>query len=163
MSSSTEQIQRIHDEMSIRDLVARFANACSPPNYDAFARLWLPGEENSPSWSLSAPYATSVSGIDGIVALLQRLLGTRDFFVQFAHSGVVEIDGASATGRWIMHEVAKGPGKTYYNNYAIYDDEYTKLDGKWYFQSRSYTYMFLDSTPFGGEVCEPVKRWFQQI
>jgi hypothetical protein len=161
MSSSTDQFQRIADELSIRDLVARFANACSPPNYDAFATLWLPGDQNNPQWTLSDPYAMSATGIGEIVAMLRRLLATRDFFVQLVHSGVVEIDGDRATGRWIMREVAKGPGETYYNNFAIYDDEFNKVNGKWYFARRSYTYMFLDSSSFGGIVCNPVTAWFQ--
>lgn len=161
MSSPTDQIQHIADELSIRDLVARFANACSPPTYEAFSKLWLPGEENSPKWTLSDPYVMSATGIDEIVSMLKRLLATRDFFVQLVHSGVVEIDGNKATGRWIMREVAKGPGETYYNNFAIYDDDFSKVDGTWYFARRSYTYMFLDSTSFGGSVCKPVAAWFQ--
>lgn len=160
MSSTTEQIQRIADELSIRDLVARFANACNPPNHEGFANLWNLDPDDKPVWTLSEPFAMTATGTDEIVAMLDKLLGPRDFFVQFVHSGVVEIDGSRATGRWIMHEVAKGPGDTYYKNFAIYEDRYSKKGDKWYFSRRDYKYMFLDSGPFGGDVCPPVKNWF---
>ncbi|KAK4946776.1 hypothetical protein LTR10_014278 [Elasticomyces elasticus] len=157
MSPSAAEVQSIADERSIRNLVARFANATAPVNYDAFAQLWLPSEEIQATWSLSEPFAMSASGVTDIVAMLDKLLAERDFFVQMVHSGVVTLDGDRATGRWICHEVAKGPGETYYNNYAVYEDWYRKLDEKWYFARRDYKYMFLDSTPFNGSSC-PLSR-----
>ncbi|KAL6248305.1 hypothetical protein RBB50_004560 [Rhinocladiella similis] len=162
-------IQRLADESSIRDLVARFANACSPPDSLAFAKLWIPDTETKKAaWTLSEPFAMSETGVSSIVAMLEKLLEPWDFFVQLVHSGVVEIDestgGTSATGRFILREVAKGGSAStegaYYNNFAIYEDQYAKVDGKWYFARRDYKYMFLDSGPFGGNVCLPIQGWY---
>lgn len=153
MSRLESRIQRIEDERAIRDLVSRFANSCSPPNYDAFSKLWAPGREGQqPVWTLTEPFPMSASGIDEIMGMLVRLLKPRNFFVQLVHSGVIEIDGDRASGRWIMREVAKGPGETYYNNFAIYEDEMEKTGGNWYFTRRDYKYMFLDSSSFEGRV-----------
>lgn len=161
--SSTDQIQRIADELSIRDLVARFANACNPPNSEAFAKLWVPDAVKPPTWTLSEPFAMSETGVDKIVDMLEKLLKPWDFFVQLVHSGVVDIDGDRATGRFIMREVAKGPNETYYNNFAIYEDEFCKVDGRWYFARRDYKYMFLDSGAFGGNACPPIAGWFDFV
>ncbi|KAJ9603795.1 hypothetical protein H2200_011981 [Cladophialophora chaetospira] len=162
MSTSTQQLQRLADELEIRSLVARFANACNPPNLEAFGKLWVPDTHQKGEWSLSEPFTTSATGVDDIVTLLDKLLQPWDFFVQLVHSGVVDIDGDEATGRFIMHEVAKGPNETYYNNFAIYEDKYCKVDGKWFFAKRHYNYMFLDSGPFGGNVCPPIEGWFSR-
>jgi hypothetical protein len=51
-----------------------------------------------------------------------------------------------------MHEVGKGPGEVYYNNFAFYEDFMEKQDGKWYFARRNYKYMFLDSDSFAGKM-----------
>ena len=150
MSSSAAQIQSIADELEIRTLVARFADSCTPPNYENFSKLWLPDSENKAVWSLSAPFVMSATGVDDIMAMLDKLLGPREFFVQLVHSGVVTLEGDSATGRWILREIARGPGETYYNNFAVYDDEYRKADGKWYFSKRHYNYVFLDDSTFQG-------------
>jgi len=119
-------------------------------------------EDDKPVWTLSKPFSMSATGVDAITTMLEKLLVTWDFFVQLVHSGVIEVAGERATGRWILREVAKGPGETYYNDFAVYEDQYTKISGKWYFTRRDYTYMFLDSGPFGGVVCEPAKGWPQR-
>lgn len=162
MSTSTEQLQRITDDLEIRDLVARFANACSPPNLEAFAKLWIPDAHEKAKWIVTEPFTSSATGVADIVALLDKLLAPWDFFVQLVHTGVVKIDGNNATGRFIVREVGKGPNETYYNNFAIYEDRYSKVEGKWYIARRQYDYMFLDSGPFGGNICPPIKGWFDR-
>lgn len=158
MCGLEKRIQRIEDEQAIRDLVARFANACSPPNVDTFSKLWVPTGDAKPVWTLTEPFQMAANGIDEIMDMLDKLLQPRDFFVQLVHSGVVEINDNHATGRWIMREVAKGPGEMYYNNFAIYEDMLQKVEGSWYFARRSYKYMFLDSSSFGGQIFSLSKR-----
>ncbi|CAI7631222.1 unnamed protein product [Penicillium pancosmium] len=149
--SAMDRIQHIEDELAIRDLVARFANACSPPDYKSFAKLLVPDNNRKPSWILSFPFSMSATGVNEIVDMVKGLLESRDFFAQMLHSGVIEIDGDCATGRWIMHEIGKRPGESYYNNFAIYEDVMRKIDGSWFFSQREYKYMFLDSSSFEGQ------------
>jgi len=94
----------------------------------------------------------SATGVDDIVALCDKLRTSRDFFVQLVHSGILDIKHDQATGRWILREVAKGPGEVYYNNFSLYEDVMEKQSGKWYFVRRDYKYMFLDSDQFPGKV-----------
>ena len=159
------ELRRISDELAIRNLVAQFANACSPHDLDKFAGLWVPDEDCSPAdratWTLSEPFAMSKTGVADVLAMHKSLAEPWDFFVQLVHSGVVDIgdDGHTAQGRFILREVAKGPKETYYNNFAIYEDAYVKVRGKWFFKRRAYNYMFLDSGPFKGDICPPALAW----
>jgi hypothetical protein len=152
MSTLEERIQRIEDDSAIRDLVARFADIATRGDLDAFPKLWIPDGDNKPIWCLTDPFLMSATGITEIVAMFDKLRAPRDFFIQLVHTGVLEINGDRATGRWIMHEVAKGPDEMYYNNFAMYEDVMEKQGGKWYFARRDYNYMFLDSDPFTGKM-----------
>ena len=64
----------------------------------------------------------SSEGIDKISEMFIGLKKESDFVVQFAHSGVIKLHGDKATARWVMHEVSKGPGKAYHQNYGLYMD-----------------------------------------
>ncbi len=155
MPTLEERIQKLEDESAIRDLIACFADTCSHCDLDAFAKLWIPDDLGEPTWTLSEPFPMSATGIEKILAMCGTLRSPRHFFIQGVHSGVIEIHGDDATGRWIMREVATGPGDVYYNNYAVYRDKYEKKNGKWYFARRDYQYHFLDSSPFEGKVYAP--------
>jgi hypothetical protein len=77
----------------------------------------------------------SATGIHEIMDMAHKLCDTRDFFVQLVHMGIVDIKGDHATGRWILQEVGKGPGETYYNNFSQYEDVMEKQGGSGTLQS----------------------------
>jgi hypothetical protein len=116
MATLEERIQRIEDDSAIRELVARFAYTATNVDHDAFSKLWVPHDNSKPIWTLSEPFAMSATGIDEIMDMFRKLRDTRAFFVQLVHTGILDIKGDHAIGRWIMHEVGKGPGEVYYNN-----------------------------------------------
>lgn len=111
MSNLEERIQRIEDESAIRELVAHFADTATNADHDGFSKLWVTHGDNKPIWTLSEPFAMSATGAQEIMDMFHKLRDSRDFFVQLVQSGALEITGNQATGRWIMHEVAKGPGE----------------------------------------------------
>jgi hypothetical protein len=111
MSNLEERIQRIEDESAIRELVAHFAYTATNADHEGFSKLWATHGNNKPVWTLSEPFEMSATGIDEITDMFCKLRDSRDFFVQLVQSGALEIKGDHATGRWILHEVAKGPGE----------------------------------------------------
>jgi SnoaL-like domain len=152
MSDNESSIARLLDEAAIRDATGRFADAATVGDYDAFRSLWADDAE----WVIGAaegqPFERRAQGVDDIVSLYRTLREDRDYFVQFAIPGSIEINGDEATARCICHEAARGPGETYYRNNGIWVDRLRRSDNGWVFTSRTYQYLWLDLSPFPGDV-----------
>ena len=148
MNTIEQRLQILEDESAIRSLVAKFADAGIFANYEEFKTLWAPNGK----WTIHKPFFASAEGIQKIDEMLHFLEAGKEFFVQFVHSGVIKLNGDKATARWVMREASRGPGETYYNNYAVYIDSLQKIDGNWLFVQRDYHYMWLDTGPFPGDV-----------
>jgi hypothetical protein len=116
MPNDKALLKRFMDEASIRNTIARFADSATRFDTDMFRTVWADDAEFIIGL---APHGQSATGVDDIVAMLRRVRAGRDFFVQFALPGVIDIDGDEATTRTLCHEAARGPGKTYYRNHSI--------------------------------------------
>lgn len=146
MLTIEQRIGKLEDDAAIRALVASFADAESRNDQALVRELW----ENDGVFAIDKPMENRAEGIEKISELLSGIRGSKEFFVQFIHSGLIDINGTSARGRWLVREVAKGQGQ-YYNNFAFFDDTYEKHGGKWLFRKRSYHYAYLDLTSFTGD------------
>lgn len=152
MATLEERVQKLEDEAAIRDLAARFADAETRGDHETIKSLFKPDG----ILMIGEPNAVTCRGTDEIEALLRQLRDGKDFFVEFVHSGLIQINGSTASARWLMREVglgpaASGPGKSYYNNFGFFIDELEKVEGEWLFKSRKYPYLYLDTDPFTGE------------
>lgn len=148
MKTIEERLQILEDEAEIRSIVARFADACVLEDYEAVKLLWA----HDGVWSIHEPFNINAKGIEKIDELGKELRSGKIFFGQFVHSGVIKLDGDKAKARWIMGETAQGQAEgQYYNNYAIYQDTMEKIDGKWFFKTRDYHYLWLDTEAFNGK------------
>ena len=146
MRTLEERLQAVEDELSIRDLVARYTDAVNQRDLAAFRQLWT----DDAVWEIGPPLQSRADGIDEIVALLNRLLQAEKYFMQMTHSGVIEIKGDRATARFVMRERGRGES-TYYDCLAVYEDVLVREADGWRFAKRFYQYRFLDQSPFGGE------------
>ena len=152
MSTIEQRLQHLEDEAAIRNLGARFADAASRGDHRTISKLF----KRDAGFTIGAPNALTVSGADEIAALIDKLRSDKDFFVQFVHSGLIHLDGKTASARWLIREVAlgtakTGEGKSFYNNFGFFIDELEKVDGKWLFKARTYAYLYLDTDPFTGK------------
>jgi hypothetical protein len=152
MLTIEQRLQRLEDEASIRDLAARFADTATRADHETLKTLL----KLDAVFTIGEPANVTLNGVDAIDAHIQKLRDGKDFFVQFVHSGLIQINGDTASARWLMHEVGLGPakngtGKSYYNNFGLFIDELEKIDGKWLFKSRNYPYLYLDTDPFTGK------------
>src|SRR5262245_32288676 len=129
---------RLEDEAEIRKLVARFADAATRADKAAFAATWAPDAR----FEIKEPLASSARGSAAIMTMFSKLRDDKLFFVQFVHSGVIDVDADRATARWITHEVGRGHGEVYYRNYGIFADKLQKVDGQWLFAERVYHYIY---------------------
>lgn len=146
MSDITTALSRLLDEADIRRVTAQFADAAMRADYDSFRSVW----SEDAVWTIGVPPKVHATGADDIVAMLRRLRNEKEFFVQFAVQGVINIDGDTATTQCICHEAARGPGESYYRNHCIAIDRLHRSAKGWVFTSRSFQYIWLDTSPFGG-------------
>ena len=140
-------LQRFMDEAAIRNTVARFADSATRADYDGFRSAWADEGEFIIG---KQPHGQSATGAENIVAMLRRLRAGKDFFVQFAVPGVIAIDGDVATTRTLCHEAARGPGESYYRNHCVAFDRLRREGQGWVFTSRSFQYLWLDTSPYTG-------------
>ena len=147
MPDEQTPLTRFMDEASIRNLIARFADSATRADYSMFRSVWA---EDAEFVIGQAPHGQRAVGADNIVALLRRLWAGKDFFVQFALPGVIEIDGDEASTRTLCHEAARGPGETCYRNYCAGFDRLRRAGNGWVFTSRSFQYLWLDTSAFSG-------------
>ena len=144
---NNDQLQRFLDEASIRNVIARFADAATRSDFEMFRAVWADDGEFIIG---QAPHGQHSTGADDNVALLRKLFTGMEFFVQFAVPGVIEIEGDEATTRTFVHEAARGSGH-YYRNHCIAFDRLRREGDGWVFTSRSFQYLWLDTSPFAGD------------
>jgi ketosteroid isomerase-like protein len=151
MSGDVERrLRALEDEAEIHRLAARFSDAVNERDIAAFAQLWA---TDGAVWNIGPPLPLSASGREAIVAMLEGLYKMERYFMQMTHSGVVVLDGDSATARFVVREHGRGES-TYYENLAVYNDEFVRQTDGWHFAKRSYTYRFLDRKPFDDDAFE---------
>ena len=143
-----ERLRTVEDELAVRNLVARFTDAVNQRDTDEFKRLW----SDHAVWEIGPPFSVKATGAEAIGIMLDELFKPKLLFVQLTHSGIVTFTGKdSATGRFTERERGKGEGD-FYENLAVYHDEYVRSQGGWRFKHRYYEYRFLDTSTFSGEI-----------
>ena len=66
------------------------------------------------------------------------------------HSGVIDIDGNTATGRWMLSEIQQFKGEDHYRYWTgSYEDKLIRLEQGWRFQQRHVTTYFISTFPEG--------------
>lgn len=146
MTVNHDAVATMLDESAIRRATARFADAAMRGDYGAFRKVWA----EDAHWTIGDPPRVDVTGQNEIVDMLRQLRSGREFFVQFALQGPIDIEGDSAVTTCICHESAMGPGDNYYRNHCVAFDRLARAGEDWVFTSRAFRYLWLDTTPFSG-------------
>lgn len=141
------RLRAVEDDTEIRNLAARFSDCVNERDLEGFRQLWA---SEGAVWEIGAPLASRAEGVENIVLMLRRLLGSEQYFMQMTHSGVVTVDANRATARFVVREHGRG-ATSYYDNLAVYEDALLRESGGWRFAMRHYRYRFLDQDPFAGE------------
>jgi ketosteroid isomerase-like protein len=133
---------------SIRELIARFADAVTRKDPEAFGTLWSEKGE----WIIGEPMSLSVAGLDSIQATFSRIVCKWEFFAQFANSVLIEVKGKHAKARSTCEEYGiNSRSKETYHNVALYFDEFILTPEGWRFRKREYRYLWLDDRPLSGK------------
>jgi hypothetical protein len=121
------------DELAIRRLVHRYADAVVRRDAAAWASCWA----DQSSWDLGR--GRSVEGKEQITSLWRQAMGGMAAVVQMVHNGAADAadEPGRATGRWYIDERFRRADGSNGILLAHYDDEYVREGGEWRFASRA--------------------------
>ena len=138
----------LEDELAIRDLVARYADAVTRRDEKDWAATWA----RDGFWRVMGREA---SGRDDVVALWNELMRGIPFVVQIPATGTLRVDGDRATGRWTVTEHGKLASGAAILTIGLYDDGYRRERGGWCFERRHFRALYagppdLSAAPLAG-------------
>ena len=138
-------LQAIADRVEIEALHGEFTDAVMMRDYDRAASLF------TSDGALRMPNVPAeLEGREQIRAWGERVPGFVDYLVQTTHSGTIQLDGDTASGRAYMQELIRLRDGSSELNYAIYHDRYQRTGDGWKFAERVYEIRYLDTTPLAG-------------
>jgi ketosteroid isomerase-like protein len=108
------------------------------------AEAWASNWAEDGIWHL--PGAGDVAGRDAIVTVWQGAMSAFSFVGFFASAGPIVVKGDSAEGTWYQQEFLHQKDGVKRSVTGRYQDEYVKLDGRWYFKKRVYEVLNAEVT-----------------
>lgn len=124
----------IADRLAIHDLVAEYSFRCDTKDFDGIADLFA----EDGTWDEQVLGAPVCEGRDAIDVLF-RALNDADIPLCMhiiTNERVTELDGNQAKGTCHLRTAGSVNG-TPLDVHGYYDDEYTKVDGRWLFARRT--------------------------
>ena len=150
-TDNAASLTRLLDEAAIRDATARFAEAATNADYEAFRTLWADDAQWVIGGAENQPFERRANGVEEIMSMFRTLREEREYFIQFAIQGSIQINGDDATAGCLCYEAARGPGQSFYRNTGLWSDHLRRSADGWVFTSRTYQYLWLDLSPFSGD------------
>ena len=129
-SGSTE------DRLAIHELVMSYGDAVTIKDARAWGETWA---ENA-TWRI--PSFPALAFTEGRGAIVKSWLGAMEGFKQIVFTatlGSLSVDGDIASGVTYTQELGIDQEDTKSLVAGRYDDEFVKVEGRWYFQDRTYT------------------------
>ncbi len=122
----------IEDRLAIRELVDSYNDAVMRFDSEAWASNW----RDDATWSL--PGAGDITGKDKFLPMWQSAMDNFTFAGFFASAGPIVVDGDTAHATWYQQEFLHQKDGVKRAITGRYEDDYVKVDGRWYFQKRVY-------------------------
>ena len=137
-------VRRVADELEIRKLVARYANAVTAVDGDAWVDTWA----EDGSWTIGGGTST---GHEALRATWTRLIGFFDIVVQLPQHALLDLAGDHGTGRWSMIEMGRGKdGGPPSITLGSYTDVYRREAVGWKFAERQFDFTYSGATDLTG-------------
>lgn len=140
------------DELEIRNLIGRYVDAIHRRNADDWGATWA----DDAVWSLpngeDPANPIEVSGKSAIVETWKSTMSGFPFVMHMAHSGVIDVEGVSGTGRWYVSETLQASDGSAFGVFGLYKDLYTKETGAWLLRRRDFYILYSGPAELPGQV-----------
>lgn len=135
----------IADRVEIEALRGEHIDAPMVGDYDRFASLFT----EDAVWRI--PFANvELAGRKEIRAGIERMQGAWEFWVQNTHSGTIQLDGDTASGREYVFEIGRQRDGRSVVMYGLFHDRYQRTPDGWKFTERVLEPRYLDTTQLTG-------------
>jgi ketosteroid isomerase-like protein len=127
----------LEDRLSIRELVESYNDAVMRFDADAWGANWA----EDATWDTGqGPH----QGREAIVAAWLEAMSRFSFVGFFASAGPIVVEGDTAHATWYQQEFLHPKEGDKIGITGRYEDDYVKLDGRWYFKQRLYQVMNME-------------------
>ncbi|KZX59337.1 hypothetical protein A3709_13645 [Halioglobus sp. HI00S01] len=137
-------MNNIGDQLALQGLMGAYVDAANRRDSDAWAATWA----EDGVWCLMG---MDVEGRQAMVELWQQVMAGFEFAILMPCSHQFVIDGDRATGHWYLQEFTRDLEGQSMQALSRYDDDYVRQDGRWYYQRRSYQFLYQGSGDLNGE------------
>lgn len=135
--------ERVADELAIRELVDRYADAIVRRDEEAWRDTWTEDGE----WHILGEL---VRGRAAVVEKWKELMSGLPFVHQLASGGLIEFEGETAHGRFYVNEyISTGAGAGLLM-LGVYFDHYVCEAGDWLFSSRRIHPLYMGPPDMSG-------------
>ena len=130
----------LEDRLAIRELVDSYNDAVMRFDGEAWAENWT----DDATWAL--PGAGEITGKDSFFPVWQSAMANFSFVGFFASAGPMTITGDTAHATWYQQEFLHQKDGVKRSVTGRYEDDYVKVDGRWYFKKRVYDVLNAETT-----------------
>jgi ketosteroid isomerase-like protein len=131
----------VEDRLAIRELVDSYGDAVCRHDVAAWGANWT----EDAVWNLNLPDLPKVEGRKAIVDLWVRAMDMYEWVLMSSKPGEIVVSGDRATGRFFTWEVTRLKTREEQRINGRYEDTYVKISGRWYFKTRTYKMLHLQS------------------
>jgi hypothetical protein len=135
----------VADELEIRNLVARYADAVLRSDPGAWLETWASEGE----WEL---LGESSRGHEALAARLDALTSGLEYVMQFVGAGIVHVEGSGGRGRWPIVEHARTRNGDALFTMGAYRDDYCQEAGAWRFARRRFSLFYMGPPDLSGRL-----------
>jgi len=144
MQIDAASVRRVSDELEIRRLVARYADAVTSVDGDAWVDTWT----EDGAWTIGGRTAT---GHGHLRAKWTKLMGFFDIVVQLPQHALIDLSGDHGTGRWGVIEMGRGKdGGPASITLGTYSDVYRREAAGWKFAERRFDFTYSGAPDLSG-------------
>ncbi len=131
------------DERALQQLMARYVDAANRRDGDDWAQTWA----EDGTWDI---VGMEVTGRAAILDMWKQVVAGFDFAILMPSSSLLQVDGDRASGHWYLQEFTRDLQGERVLALSRYLDEYSKIDGQWYFQKRRYDFIYRGPADLSG-------------